>query len=192
MKAFLAYIRRFDATTLGTFLWEWANKIFQHGMIQEKLRNSEGCLHLDAMLASEIMQQHHFVNRPKMSKLYMELMTYTEKCKDAGRPTCGRWMLHLSHRRSYFVIATSSMLSEQHIYQQVLTGFSQQEFQSFFDKVNYARGSLPPDQHPDEWKLGHWLFLKIKTCKHFEYEIRLYKRGKADSKSRMFSTLGPD
>ena len=37
VNAFLAYIRRFDATTHGTFLWEWANKIFQHGMTEEKL-----------------------------------------------------------------------------------------------------------------------------------------------------------
>ena len=75
VNAFLAYFRRFDATTLGTFLWEWANEIFQHGMSEEKLRNSEACPHLDAMIASEIMQQHHFANRPKMSKLYLELMT---------------------------------------------------------------------------------------------------------------------
>ena len=62
VNAILAYIRRFDATTLGTFLWEWTNKIFQHGMTGEKPRNSEGCPHLDAMIASEIMQQHHFAD----------------------------------------------------------------------------------------------------------------------------------
>ena len=73
------------------------------------------------------------------------------------------------------------MLLEQHIYQQALTGFSQQEIQNFFDEVTYARGSLPPDQHPDEWKLGHWPFLIIKTCTHSEHDIRLYKQGKADS-----------
>ena len=56
VNAFLAYVRRFDATTLGTFLWEWANKIFQDGITEEKLRNSKRCPHLDAMIASEIRQ----------------------------------------------------------------------------------------------------------------------------------------
>ena len=189
LSAFLAYIRRFDATERGNFLWGWANKAFQHGVTEKDLIDCEGCPHLDGLIASEIMQQHHYLNRPKMSRLYLELMTYTEKCKDSGRQTCGRWMLHLYHRRFDFDTATGSMLSEQHIYKQELSGFSQGEIQNFFDRVNYARGSLPIEQHPDELKLGHWLFLKIKTCKHFEYEIRRYKKAKVDSVRRKFSTL---
>ena len=124
-----------------------------------------------------------------MNRLYLEFMTSTEACKDAGRPTCGRWMLHLHHCRSYFNLAMGTTLTVQHTYQQELRGFSRDDFQNFFDKDKYARGSLPRDQHLDEWKLGHLLFLKLKTCKHFEHEIRRYKRAKICSQRRKFSTL---
>ena len=35
LHAYLAYMRRFDATASGTFIWEWINKSFQIGLKQK-------------------------------------------------------------------------------------------------------------------------------------------------------------
>ena len=79
-----------------------------------------------------------------MSYLFLELQAYSESCRRKEKQPCGRWMLYMYHRRSHMDAATGSMLSEQHIYQQELEGFSQAQIQSFFDRVNYSpRMSTP-------------------------------------------------
>ena len=64
LNAFLAYVRRFDATSEGNFLWKWANKAFRLGVTEKDLRDPEGCPNLDALIASEIMQNHHYAIPP--------------------------------------------------------------------------------------------------------------------------------
>jgi hypothetical protein len=117
------------------------------------------------------------------------MLAYVERCKRLVAPPCGRWMVHLYHRRFYMDAASGSLLTEQHIYSQKLGGFSRAFIQDFYDKVNYAREALPASEHPSEHKLGHWLFLQIKTCRQFDHEIRRYKKSKATSKYRTFSYL---
>ena len=70
------------------------------------------------------------------------------------------------------------MLTEQHIYTLELEGFTHAHIQSFYQRVNYARQSLDSEAQPDDFKLGHWLFLKIKKARVFEHEVREYKRAK--------------
>ena len=124
-----------------------------------------------------------------MSYLFLELQAYSESCRQKEKQPCGRWMLYMYHRRSHMDAATGSMLSEQHIYQQEPEGFSQAQIQSFFDRVNYARESLPAHEHPDEYKLGHWLHLKFKKCRQFDFEIRKFKASTARGRARTFSYL---
>ena len=81
------------------------------------------------------------------------------------------------------------MLTEQHIYMPQLGGFSHPQIQSFYQRANYARQSLPLQAQPDDFKLGHWLFLKLKAARCFEHEIRAYKRSKLTSRLRRFSHL---
>ena len=85
VNAFLAYIRRFDLTPDGDFLWKWVNRAFQLGVTEAQLRDPEGCPNLDALIASEVVQRHHFADRPKLSYLFYELQAYTERCKAEGR-----------------------------------------------------------------------------------------------------------
>jgi len=81
------------------------------------------------------------------------------------------------------------MFTEQLIYALTLDGYSHAQVQSFYQRVNYARMSLPLDAQPDDFKFGHWLFLKIRPARIFDHEVRQYKRSKLDSRRRRFSFL---
>jgi hypothetical protein len=81
------------------------------------------------------------------------------------------------------------MLTEQHVYQLELEGFSHAHIQSFYQHVSYARQALPIEAQPDDHKLGRWLLLNIKKARVFEHEVREYKRAKLKSKLRRFSYL---
>ena len=175
INAYLAYMRRFDATT-EDFLFKWSNKSFKLGIKEKDLEDHECCPHLDSLIASDILDRRHYSNRPEMSDLFLELQAYSEERQRLEKPPCGRWMLHLYHRRFYFDRARGTMLTEQHIYQLDLEGFTHAHIQSFYQRVNYARQALPIEAQPDDFKLGHWLFLKIKKARIFEHEVREYKR----------------
>ena len=136
-----------------------------------------------------MLDRRHYTGRPELADLFFELQTYSEKCQHASVPPSGRWMIHLAHRRFYFDQARGTMFTEQHIYQLQLEGFSHGQVQSFYQRVNYARQALPLADQPDDFKLGHWLFLKIRTARFLEHEVRAYKRSKASSKFRRFSYL---
>ena len=134
------------------------------------------------LLASEIMERRHYTGRPDLADLFLELQAYCEECHNSQQPPSGRWMIHLVHRRHFFDAARGTMFTVQHIYQLQLEGYSFTQVQSFYHRVNYARQSLPLDARPDDFKLGHWLFLKIKGARSFEHEVRPYKRAGLDSK----------
>ena len=157
INGYLAYMRRFDATTDDS-LWHWANKSFKVGAREKDFLDREGRPHLESLIASDMLDRRHYSGRSELSDLFLELQAYSEKCQHEQIPPSGRWMIHLAHRRFYFDQARGTMFTEQHIYQLQLEGFSHGQVQSFYQRVNYARQSLPLAAQPDDFKLGHWLF----------------------------------
>ena len=147
-------MRRFDATTTDS-LWHWANRAFKVGSKERDFVDREGRPHLDSLLASDMLELRHFTGRPEMADLFLELQAYSEQCQHLQRPPSGRWMIHLAHRRYYFDQARGTMFTEQLIYALTLDGYSYAQVQSFYQRVNYARMSLPLDAQPDDFKFGH-------------------------------------
>jgi len=142
INGYLAYMRRFDATTTDS-LWHWANRSFKVGVKEKDFHDREGRPHLESLIASDMLDRRHYTGRPEMSDLFLELQAYSEKCQNMQVPPSGRWMVHLAHRRHYFDQARGTMLTEQHIYMLQLEGYTHPQIQSFYQKVNYARQSLP-------------------------------------------------
>ena len=183
------YVRRFDATRSGDFLGPWFEVCLTIGLKEKDVRDRQGCPRLDNLLVSEMLDERHYKDRPELADLYTELLAYVEKCKRLKVPPCGRWMVHVYHRRFYMDAASGTLLTEQHIYSQKLGGFSCPQVQDFYDKVNFAREALPAAEHPSEHKLGHWLFLQLKAGSQFEHEVRQYKRARIGHRHRKFSYL---
>ena len=95
LNAFLAYIRRSDATDMGDSLWKWLAKTFQLGIKLSDLIEPEGCMHLDGLIASEMMDRRQYSGRPHMSFPFSRVSGLRRDVPAGGNSTM--WPMNIEH-----------------------------------------------------------------------------------------------